>query len=80
MAGEETTTIEITKSDRARLDALRRYPREPYRSVVHRLLDQGEDSEPLSPETILEIRESLAEIERGEYVTHEALKRDLGIE
>ena len=28
----------------------------------------------------MEIRESLAEIERGEYVTHEALKRDLGIE
>jgi predicted transcriptional regulator len=80
MADEETTTIEITKSDRDRLDALRRYPREPYRSVVRRLLDLGEDAEPLSPETISEIRESLAEIERGEYVTHEDLKRDLGIE
>lgn len=80
MAEEETTTIEIIKADRARLNRLRRYPKEPYRSVVHRLLDQGEDSEPLSPETIMEIRESLAEIERGEYVTHEELKRDLGIE
>ncbi|TAJ44563.1 hypothetical protein [Methanofollis fontis] len=77
---EETTTIEITRSDRDRLNRLRRYPREPYRSIVHRLLEQSEDTEPLSPETIAEIQASLDEIKRGEFVTHEALKRDLGIE
>lgn len=77
---KETTTIEIARSDRDRLNRLRRYPREPYRSVVRRLLEQGEDTEPLSPETIAEIQASLDEIKRGEFVTHEALKRDLGIE
>lgn len=77
---EETTTIEITRSDRDRLNRLRRYPREPYRSVVRRLLEQTEDCEPLSPEAIAEIQVSLDEIRRGEFVTHEALKRDLGIE
>jgi len=77
---EETTTIEITRSDRDRLNRLRRYPREPYRSVVRRLLEQAEDCEPLSPETIADIQASLDEIRRGEFVTHEALKRDLGIE
>ena len=77
---EETTTIEITRSDRDRLNRLRRYPREPYRSIVRRLLDQSEDPEPLSPETIADIQASLDEIRRGEFVTHEALKRDLGIE
>mgnify|MGYP001237650505 FL=1 len=77
---EETTTIEITRSDRDRLNRLRRYPREPYRSVVRRLLEQTEDCEPLSPETIADIQASLDEIRRGEFVTHEALKRDLGIE
>ena len=77
---EETTTIEITRSDRDRLNRLRRYPREPYRSVVRRLLEQTEDCEPLSPETIADIQASLDEIRRGEFVTHEELKRELGIE
>ena len=77
---EETTTIEITRSDRNRLSRLRRYPREPYRAIVRRLLDQSEDPEPLSPETIAEIQASLDEIRRGEFVTHEELKRELGIE
>ena len=77
---EDTTTIEITRSDRDRLESLRRYPREPYRTIVHRLLDQSEDPEPLSPETIADIQASLDEIRRGEFVTHEELKRDLGIE
>ncbi|MDD3856600.1 MAG: hypothetical protein PHP43_00950 [Methanoculleus sp.] len=77
---EETTTIEITRSDRDRLNRLRRYPREPYRSIVRRLLEQSEDPEPLSPETIADIQASLDEIRRGEFVTHEELKRDLGIE
>ena len=77
---EETTTIEITRSDRDRLNRLRRYPREPYRTIVRRLLDQSEDPEPLSPETIADIQASLDEIRRGEFVTHEELKRDLGID
>lgn len=77
---EETTTIEITRSDRDRLNRLRRYPREPYRSIVRRLLEQSEDPEPLSPETIADIQASLDEIRRGEFVTHEELKQDLGIE
>ncbi|MDV2482465.1 hypothetical protein F8E02_10725 [Methanoculleus sp. Wushi-C6] len=77
---EETTTIEIFASDRDRLNRLRRYPREPYRSRVCRLLEQAEDCEPLSLETIADIQASLDDIRRGEFVTHEALKRDLGIE
>lgn len=77
---EDTTTIEITRSDRTRLESLRRYPREPYRTIVSRLLDQSEDPEPLNPETIADIQASLDEIRRGEFVTHEELKRDLGIE
>ena len=76
---EETTTIEITRSDRDRLNHLRRYPREPYRTVVRRLLDRGEDAEPLSPETIADIQASLDDIRRGEFVAHEELKRDPGV-
>ncbi len=74
---DRTTTIEIFESDRDRLDSLRRYPGEPCRVVVHRLL---EENEPLSPGILAGIRASLEEIRRGEFVTHEALKRDLEME
>jgi len=77
---EETATIEILRSDRDRLDSLRRYPGEPYQVVIRRLLEKIEDPETLSPEKIADIQASLDEIRRGEFVTHEALKRDLGIE
>jgi predicted transcriptional regulator len=72
-----TTTIEIFESDRDRLESLRRYPDEPHQSIVHRLLDENES---LSPVALADIQASLDEIRRGEFVTHEALKRDLGIE
>ncbi|WP_243670106.1 hypothetical protein [Methanoculleus chikugoensis] len=60
-------TIEITRSNRDRLNRLRRYPREPYRTIVRRLMDQSEDppEPPLSPETIADIQASLDEIRRG---------------
>jgi len=41
--------------------------------------ESGVDTEPLTDEELAEIQESLEEIERGEFVTHEELKRDLGI-
>lgn len=77
---DETTMIEILRSDRDRLDELRRYPDEPYPAIIRRLLEEIEDPETLSPEVIAGIQASLDEIRRGGFVTHEALKRDLGIE
>ncbi|MDO8842107.1 hypothetical protein [Methanocalculus sp.] len=38
------------------------------------------DDGPLTDEEIAEIREALEEIERGEFITHEELKQDLGRE
>lgn len=38
------------------------------------------DDEPLTDEEIAEIQEALEEVERGGFVTHEELKRDLGLE
>jgi predicted transcriptional regulator len=77
---DETTTIEILKSDRDRLDELRRYPDEPYPAIIRRLLEEIEDPETLSREVIAGIQASLDEIRRGGFVTPEELKRDLGIE
>ena len=60
-----TTTIEIFESDRDLPESLRRCP---------------DENESLSPVALADIQASLDEIRRGEFVTHEALKRDLGIE
>jgi len=38
------------------------------------------DDETLTDEEIAEIQEALEEVERGGFVTHEELKRDLGLE
>ncbi len=38
------------------------------------------DDEPLTDEEIAEIQEALEEVDRGGFVTHEELKRDLGLE
>lgn len=38
------------------------------------------DDESLNDEEIAEIRDSLEEVERGDFVTHEEMKRDLGLE
>ena len=48
---DETTTITIDtfKSDRNRLNHLGHYPREPYRAIVRRLLDQSGDPQLRSP-------------------------------
>ena len=77
---EEKTSNSISRSERERMTNQRSYPRSTYRTIVRRLLDQSEDPEPLSPETIADIQASLDEIRRGEFVTHEELKRELGIE
>ena len=72
-----TTTIAIFESDRDRLESLRRYPGEPHRAVVRRLLAENE---PLSPGTLAGIQASPEEVRRGEFVAHETLKRDLEME
>jgi len=48
------------------------------RDVRRTLLERNRDGR--CPGILTGIRASLDEIRRGEFVTHEALKRDLGIE
>ncbi|MDG6251132.1 hypothetical protein [Methanocalculus sp.] len=43
-------------------------------------LESEVDDEPLTDEEIAEIQEALEEVDRGGFVTHEELKRDLGLE
>ena len=52
------------------------HPRETYEEVIERML---EDLRELSEETIADIEEARKEIESGKFVTHEKLKKDLGL-
>lgn len=61
----ETTTIVIRRETKARLDELKRHPRESYNDVVDRLATMATDDEPLSEDTLKSDEEIEAELGRG---------------
>lgn len=75
----ETTTIQIKKKLKKKLDMLKIYPKEPMNSVIERLTNMVIDEVPLSKEEILGIEKSLEEIRKGKVYTLEEVKKDAGI-
>ncbi len=72
----KTTVIQISPGLKMALRAKKLHPRETYAQVIDRLL---EDSEELSPKTLRSIVKARREFAQGNYVTHERLKRELGL-
>jgi predicted transcriptional regulator len=70
------TTIQIREETKKTLQSMKIHPRETYEEVLERIF---EDLRELSEETKAEIEEARKEIESGKFVTHEQLKKDLGI-
>jgi len=58
------TTIQVSRETKKLLDSLKIHPREPYDSVIRRLIEYRTDDIPLSPETLKEIEEALKEIKK----------------
>ena len=75
----DTTTIVLYQETKARLDELKRHPRETYNDVVDRLVDMAFDDEPLSEDTLKRIAEALEDRKQGRYYTEEEIKEELGI-
>ena len=75
----DTTTIVLHRETKARLDELKRHPRETYNDVVDRLVDMAFDDEPLSEDTLKRIAEALEDRKQGRYYTEEEIKEELGI-
>ena len=71
-----TTTIQVNKKVRERLNGLKLHPRETLNEIIERLM---EDFEELNEETKKEIKEAIAAIEAGRYKTHEQVKKELGL-
>jgi len=70
------STIQIKEETKKTLQSMKLYPRETYEDVIERML---EDLRELSEETVADIEEARKEIESGKFVTHEQLKKDLGL-
>ncbi len=73
----DTTTIVIRQETKARLDELKRHPRESYNDVVDRLASMAADEEPLSDETLKRIEEALEDLKQGRYYTEEEIEAEL---
>jgi len=70
------STIQIKKETKKTLESMKLHPRETYEEVIERML---EDLHDLNEETVADIEEARKEIESGKFVTHEQLKKDLGL-
>ena len=69
------STIQIKKETKKTLQSMKLHPRETYEEVIERMI---EDLSELDERTRKEIEKARKEIESGNFVAHEQLKRDLG--
>lgn len=74
------TTIQLKDETKSNLDRQRLYPNESFDDVVQRLLllKNKSDGE-LSPETIADMEEGMADIKAGRVYTSEQVKKELGL-
>ena len=70
------STIPIKEETKKKLQSMKLYPRETYEEVIERLI---EDLSELNEETKAEIEDARKEITYGKFVTHEQLKKNLGL-
>lgn len=75
----ETTTIQVKKSIKKKLDMLKIYPNESMDSVIERLTNMAIDEEPLSKDEINDIEQSLDDIKKGKVYSLEKVKKELRI-
>jgi predicted transcriptional regulator len=71
-----TTTVQIDRSLKARLDNMKLHSRESYNDVLERIL---EDLEDISPAALRRYDEISRQVKAGKYKAHEQLKRELGL-
>ncbi len=75
----ETTTIQIRKVLKKKLENLKAYPNETMDQLIERLADSKIDYEPLSEEDIKGIEKGLADIKAGRIYTLDQVKKKYGI-
>ncbi len=75
----DTTTIQIRKELKKKLEELKVYPNETMDQLIERLADNKIDNDPLSDDEIKGIEDGLADIKAGRVYTTKQLKKKLGL-
>lgn len=75
----DTTTIQIRKALKKKLEGLKAYPNETMDQLIERLADSKIDYEPLSEEDIKGIEKGLDDIRAGRIYTLDQVKKKYGI-
>lgn len=73
----DSTTIKISKKTKSSLEKQKNRPGETYDAVLARILEYVSQDDELSPETIKNIEQSLADIKTGRLYTIEQLNKEL---
>ena len=73
------TTVQISREVKEMLDELKLHIREPYDSVIRRLVETRIDYEPLSEGSLKRVEEALKEVKAGKVYVTEDVKRELDI-
>lgn len=71
-----TTTVQIDRQLKTRLEAMKLHSRESYNDVLLRIL---EDLEDINPVALRRYDEILKQVKAGKYKTDEQLRRELGL-
>ncbi len=82
IGGYMYTTVRVAESTRAKLELLKEYKRESLDDVLNKLLalvPDGDNEGKYSDEFKAGLLESLAESKSGRKISHEQLKKELGL-
>lgn len=71
-----TTTIQLSSDLKRSLERMKIHPRESFNDVLERVL---EDLRELDQPTLAEVEAARAELRAGRYLTHEQVRRALGL-
>lgn len=72
----EFTTIQITKKVKQYLDQLKVSKRDTYNQIIEDLI---EDTLGLSDQALQDIQEALEDVKKGQLISHDEVKKQLGI-
>ncbi len=77
----EQTSIAVSKKSKEEWEKFKNYPGESMENMINRILkhQKEEDEELLTDKEIIEIKKSIADIEQGNYVTQEQMKKKYGL-
>ncbi len=70
------TTIQISNNIKTTLEKMKMFERETYNDVIERMIEDGLE---LNERTKKEIEEARKRIKAGKFLTHEEVKKRLGL-